>query len=222
MSNISKSFLIVSFLCLLFVCCNDNSKQENKKKENTQGLTLRIDSTEIVWHAYKTNDKMKVSGSFNEFSCDREDQLFSSVDSLINGLSFSINSSSSSSGDPIRDLSLKDHFFKYLTSNFEINGSFGSPMEDSIDVAFDIFGENKIIRFSYDTYIIPTCPYFDQVIELQGTINLEDQFNATIAYNALHEKCIDLHKGSDGISKTWKQVDVHIKALVIVCCKVFT
>ena len=35
------------------------------------------------------------------------------------------------------------------------------------------------------------------------------------AFNAISKKCYDLHKGADGVSKTWKQVDVLIKALVL-------
>ena len=47
------------------------------------------------------------------------------------------------------------------------------------------------------------------------SINLESQFDALKAYNAISNKCYDLHKGADGISKTWKQVDIHVKALVV-------
>ncbi len=56
---------------------------------------------------------------------------------------------------------------------------------------------------------------FDQIVEIKGSINLGSQFDALKAYNAISNKCYDLHKGADGISKTWKQVDVHIKTLVI-------
>jgi len=65
------------------------------------------------------------------------------------------------------------------------------------------------------TVIIPGCPYYDHIVEIKGSINLESQFDALKAYNAISNKCYDLHKGADGISKTWKQVDVHVKALVI-------
>ena len=74
----------------------------------------------------------------------------------------------------------------------------------------------KIFHYFYAFLdnIIPSCPYFDHIIQIKGSINLESQFDALKAYNAISNKCYDLHKGVDGISKTWKQVDVHIKALV--------
>ena len=52
------------------------------------------------------------------------------------------------------------------------------------------------------------------MVEIKGSINLESQFDALKAYNAISNKCYDLHKGGDGISKTWKQVDIHVKVLV--------
>ena len=110
---------------------------------------------------------------------------------------------------------LQDYFFKYLTDDFVINGALGSPINDSIDVTFDVFGKTKKIRLAFLYHIIPGCPYYDHIVEIKGSINLESQFDALKAYNAISGKCYDLHKGADGISKTWKQVDIHVKALVV-------
>ena len=77
---------------------------------------LDKEKTEISWSGYKTNNKIKVEGSFNDFSFNREDQKFDSIHDLVNGLKFSINSLSSSSGDLMRDLNLKDYFFKFSES----------------------------------------------------------------------------------------------------------
>ena len=50
----------------------------------------------LVNELIKTNDKIKVVGYFNEFSFDRENQEFSSIEELVNGLQFSIKSSTTS------------------------------------------------------------------------------------------------------------------------------
>ena len=205
MKNIYNHFLLPLSLSLIIFSCNN--------KEGYK-LDMTAENIEINWKAYKTNDKTPVSGSFSEFSSDRENQSFNSIDDLVDGLNFSISSLSSSSGDVIRDLNLKDYFFKYLTDNFKIEGTLGRPINDSIDVYFDVLGKNTPIRFEYSTYVIPTCPYADQIIEIKGKINLVNQFDGE-AFNSIHEKCSDLHKGADGISKTWDEVDVHIKALII-------
>ena len=78
-----------------------------------------------------------------------------------------------------------------------------------------MFGQTKQIRLGFLYNIIPGCPYWDHIVEIKGSINLASQFDALKAYNAISNKCYDLHKGADGIPKTWKQVDVHVKALVI-------
>ena len=225
MKNIYKCLIIPSFLVVFLTFCNTNDNKDSNQStiKLPEGISYKLDmtyrysrpeNTEVNWSAYKTNDKTPVSGSFNEFSSDRENQSFNSIEDLVDGLKFSISSLSSLSGDPSRDLNLKNSFFKYLTDNFEINGTLGKPINDSIDVYFDVLGKNTPIRFEYSTYIIPTCPYADQIIEIKGKINLVNQFDGK-AFNSIHEKCSDLHKGADGISKTWEEVDVHIKALVI-------
>ena len=203
---------------IIFISCNSNNTQEDKQekiKTEEDSYQFDIENTKVIWNAYKTNDKIKVVGYFNEFSCDRENQEFSSIEDLVTGLKFSVKSSSSSSGDPMRDQNLQDHFFKYLTDDFVINGTLNQVVNDSIDVTFDVFGQTKQIRLAFLYHIIPGCPYFDHIVEIKGSINLESQFDALKAYNAISNKCYDLHKGADGIPKTWKQVDVHVKALVI-------
>ena len=215
------SSLLFLMLCSVFLfssCHYFNNKQEKdnsfKMGEAAHPLyKLDVAKTEISWNAYKTNDKIKVGGYFKDVSIDREDQIFNSFYDLIDGLKFSINSLSSSSGDAMRDLTLNDYFFSYLSQDFRINGALGRPINDSIDVFFDIFGQEKVVRLAFVNYTIP--PYFNQVIELKGTIHLEKQFNAIKAYNSLHEKCINLHRGADGISKTWKEVVVNVRAVII-------
>lgn len=209
-------------LVILFTFCNtknkteisDTAKQEILYKIDMLNRSDRDENTSVNWTAYKTNSKTPVSGSFKDFSSDRENQSFNSVEDLLNGLNFSISSLSSSSGSDLRDSNINDYFFKYLTDNYKINGTLKKLNNDSIDVLFDVFGEEKIISFSYSKHVIPSCPYGDQLIEIKGQINLVNQFNKT-AFDSIHNKCYDLHKGDDGISKTWEEVDVHIKALLI-------
>ena len=220
MKNIYKYLLLPFFLVAFLSSCNNKKNSDSIKETITlpEGVLYKLDmkseNIEINWKAYKTNDKTPVSGSFSEFSSDRKNQEFNSIDDLVNGLNFSISSLSSSSGDPIRDLNLKDYFFKYLTDNFEIEGTLGKPINDSIDVSFNILGQNETVRFAYSTYLT-TSKYSNKIIQIRGKIDLVNQFNSIIAFNSIHEKCIDLHKGADGISKTWQEVDVHIKVLVI-------
>ncbi len=219
MKNIYNHFLLPLSLSLIIFSCNnkENSETIQKTIPLPEGVLYKLDmtaeNTEVNWIGYKTNEKTPVSGSFSEFSSDRENQSFNSIDDLVDGLNFSVSSLSSSSRDDNRDLNLKDHFFKYLTDNFKINGTLGKPINDSIDVYFDVLEENNPIRFAYSTYLT-TSKYSNKIIQIKGKLNLVNQFNGE-AFNSIHKQCFDLHKGSDGISKTWEEVDVDIKVLVI-------
>ena len=209
-----KTFVFL--LLFFFLCCNNNSKKVESSQEKIYQIDIK--NTSIEWHGYKTTDKVKVSGVFNDFSCDRENQEFASIKDLLTDLKFSINTLSSSSGDPIRDINLKDYFFNFFTSGFQINGTFGAPDNDSINIFFNVFGVDKKMLFSYKIYKTPSLineMYFDHTIHIKGTINIENQFNALKAYDSIHKKCYELHKGLDGISMTWKDVDVHLKARII-------
>ena len=217
MRHIKIQHFIILF-ALVFFSCNNNNTQEAKQKNSQiseNSYQLSVENTKVIWNGYKTNDKIKVVGYFDEFSCDREEQKFSSIDELVNGLQFSIKSSSSVSGDPIRDKNLQDHFFSYLTKDFVINGTLGQPINDSIDVSFDVFGQTKTLRFGCQYSIVSDSPNSDSLIEIRGSIDLESQFGGLQAFNSISNKCHDLHKGADGVSKTWKQVDILIKALVL-------
>ena len=215
-NNKLKTLTILIFI--LFISCGrNNSKEVQQEKIKTELDSYKLDvaNTKVIWNGYKTNDKVKVVGYFNEFSTDRENQEFNSIDELVSGLKFSIKSSTSLSGDPIRDKNLKDYFFKYLTEGFVINGNLAQPINDSIDVTFDVFGQKKILRFGCQYSLIPDSPNSDYMIKISGSLDLESQFGGLQAFSAISKKCYDLHKGADGVSKTWKQVDVLIKALVL-------
>ena len=219
MKNIYNHFLLPLSLSLIIFSCNNKENSESILKirslpeEVSYKLDMTAENTAVNWIGYKTNQKIAVSGSFSEFSTDRENKSFNSIDDLVDGLNFSISSLSSSSGDPIRDLNLRDYFFKYLTDNFKIEGTLGRPINDSIDVSFNILSEDKTVRFAYSTYLT-TSKYSNKIIQIKGKLDLVNQFNGE-AFNSIHKQCFDLHKGSDGISKTWEEVDVNIKVLII-------
>ena len=162
-------------------------------------------ATKVFWAGYKTEDKLKVIGQFKELTTDHKDQQFHSMEELVNGLNFSINTSSSTSGDEIRDLSLKEYFFKLFTENFQINGSLSNMTNESVTATINMFGVSKKINLTYTNT--------NGILKMKGALSL-DEFGAIDAYNSIHTKCFDLHKG-----KTWDDVDVIIEVSVLKDCK---
>ena len=51
----------------------------------------------------------------------------------------------------------------------------------------------------------------DKVFQLDATMDL-NKWNAQKAIESINEACKELHKGSDGISKTWDEVAINISA----------
>ena len=94
----NKIKTLTILILILFISCGRNNNKEveqEKIKTELDSYQFDIENTKVIWNGYKTNDKIKVAGYFNEFSCDRENQEFSSIEDLVTGLKFSIKSSSS-------------------------------------------------------------------------------------------------------------------------------
>ena len=210
--NIKKlPILLCSFI---LISCNSEQEKNIKTDDKIEFepnadkcIYSFSDSTiKLFWAGYKTTDKLKVLGSFQEIKTNHSDQKFSSIDELVNGITFSINSKSSESGDPIRDANLRDYFFNYLTDNFQINGNVSEYNDAFITANFDVLGVDRQVKFTHSIV--------NNVLKLRALISLDD-LGAYKAYNSISAKCYDLHKGPDGISKTWDEVNVLIDVPLI-------
>ena len=58
----------------------------------------------------------------------------------------------------------------------------------------------------------------DGSLILSGSIST-DQFMADEALASLNKACFDLHKGADGVSKTWPDVEISVRAKFEKDCK---
>lgn len=210
--NITK---LLFLLCSIVIMSCNTGQEKNIKVDDKKELEAKADkclysfsdsTIKLFWAGYKTTDKLKVLGSFQEIKTNHSDQKFSSIDELVNGITFSINSKSSESGDPIRDANLRDYFFNYLTDNFQINGRFSEYNDAFITANIGVLGDDRQVRFSHSIV--------NNVLKLRALISL-DELGAYKAYNSISAKCYDLHKGPDGISKTWDEVNVLIDVPLI-------
>ncbi len=216
MKNIISLLSIFVFL-FFFSCLNE--KQTNKKTESVSKIedgnclfSTDLKRTQVIWSGYKTTDKIKVTGKFNTFKSAKiqKNNEFQSIQDLIEGLDFLIDVGSSSSGDEIRDNNLKDFFFNLLAKNLTITGKLEKLEKDSVGVLLKLFGQEK--RFKMQAL------YENDMIQIKGTINMLNQLGATKAFESISNKCYELHKGPDGVSKTWQDVDILIKAPIIKTC----
>ncbi len=213
--GVKFSIILIAIIC--FSCVNEkktNQKVELISEVENSNCVFSCDlkNTQVIWSGYKTTDKIKVTGQFNRFKSSKiqKNNQYQSIQNLIEGLDFTIDVGSSFSGDEIRDNNLKHFFFNLFAKDLVINGKFGKLEKDSVNVQLTLFGQER--RFKLNAY------YENDIIHIQGHVNIIDQLGATKAFESISQKCFDLHKGPDGIPKTWQDVEIYIKAPITKVC----
>jgi hypothetical protein len=211
MNHSFQLFLSILLISIVLSCNTDNGNHNiGLVNPETCMYGFNEAETKVSWNAYKTTDKVKVMGYFETLTTDRTGMMYNSIQEFVNGIKFSINSSSSFSGDAARDISVRDYFFNLFTENFEINGTLEIVSPKQVTAYLDIYGTDTPVLLSYDVS--------EGILLMKGSISL-NEIGAINAYNSIHEKCIDLHRGIDGISKTWDTVDISIEIPVIKDCR---
>ncbi len=213
-NHIFKIFPTMKNLSLLFIACilflNTSCKNENgKKKENEtkieikETFTVSSEKTTVKWTAYKTTDKVPVSGTFNTINIDSKKR--NSALEALNDIEFSIPVSSIFSDNDERDGKLKASFFGVMLDTELLSGKLSFDENNMCSAAILMNGEEHNLPLSYSAE--------GNTFTFKGVMNLED-WNATEAIEALNKVCFDLHKGEDGVSKTWNDVAVEITTVL--------
>jgi polyisoprenoid-binding protein YceI len=208
MKSIQNIFSLVLVLTLFGSCANDNqSKTPNKlEKKSSESLakTFSKESTSVGFTAFKTTDKVGVNGKFEDFSVDYNKD-FKNADELLNSVKFEIPVSSLSTGNPGRDQLIKTFFFGVMTNTETIKGSFANAQNNQLDLTLNLNGVEYSQKANYQ--LKGDSIFVNTNIEMAN-------WNALPAVESLNEKCLNVHKGPDGVSKTWSDVDVNIVSVL--------
>lgn len=181
-------YLSLLSLLFIFVSCSSSTDSEETTMEDVAtavGTSFDLANTSLTWTAFKTADKIGVSGSFDEIE--------------LNGNDFIINAKTVNSGNPDRDPKLRDIFFAAMSDTL-ITGSYGQPMGDKIPVTLKMNGVEKTFDFDFMEN--------DSSTVVSGTIDMIADFSGNAAYEAIHKACYELHAG-----KTWTDVDLKVVAM---------
>ena len=201
--------LILPIVCLCFLvtigCKNEKNNEESTSEEKTiveetPKYTVKSASTTVKWTAYKTTEKVPVSGKFTTLKFNEKEGK--TVIEALDGLLFSISVSSIFSDNEERDNKLKKSFFGAMLSPELLAGKI------YFDENNNCFATIKMNNIKHDLPLEFKIEN-DKNVTLNGIMNLED-WNALEAIESLNKVCFDLHKGEDGISKTWNDVAVEI------------
>lgn len=185
---------------IILVSCKQTKKDEAKEEVIATTYTIDKDSTTIGWVAYKTTSKVPVKGSFTAFNIN-ETTKGTNPKEILDGLKFSIPVGSLHTNDTIRDGKLLKFFFGSLENTAEITGILHMNDDQSGSAEISMNGISQTIPV---TYLVN-----NQTINIESTLDLKN-WKAQAAIEALNVVCLDLHKGEDGISKTWDDVKIEV------------
>ena len=185
-------FSSIILFSLMVTACKKNEQKETSK------FSVEPKTITVKWTGYKTTDKVAVNGQFKEIEIATIKESESAFDAL-NGAVFTIPISSLFTDEPERDSKLKTLFFGVMDNTISLTGTLNLNENGTGNIDLLMNGVNNKIPI---TYIVS-----GQLVELEGVLNL-DNWNGQDALASINKACFDLHKGPDGISKTWNEVAV--------------
>ncbi len=209
-----KKILPISLLVasITFVSCNNSSQEETSNHDTaTTKCTFTVDTTQVAqvnWTAFKTNAKIGVGGKFDEVSV-TGGEAPSGIDELLNTIKFSINTGSTNSNNPVRDVKIVASFFSTMDSTQFITGNLLNVIgNDSAGSCQANLVMNQVQQTTMLNYVLDA-----DTLRLTGEVDITN-FKALDALASLNSVCLEKHTGEDGESITWPNVAVNITAVI--------
>lgn len=198
---------IASVMSFAMVSCGSSSTDTTGAKPSTEvdgNFMVHPEKSNLRWTAYKFTERVGVSGVFTDFTT-TDMKKGNSVPACLEGMNFNVNTSSIDSHSEDRDAKLQKFFFGTMKGGEVISGQFGSYTGDGNKGNYTVNLVLNKVRNAVDfQYTVA-----DGVIVLKAKISLGD-FDAQKSVDSINMKCDVLHKGSDGISKLWPEVNVEV------------
>ncbi|MGB5321346.1 YceI family protein [Lutimonas sp.] len=203
MKKIINFSLIIVLSITIFSC--ENEKKQKEKSVAESSYSIDAEKSSVQWTGYKTTDKVAVNGTFKEIRI-LEMNSGSTAAASIEGLEFEIPVSSIYSKDTIRDGKLMRLFFGVMENTLSLKGKFSVKDASNGNIALSMNGLTKELPFTYDMS--------KDTILINATMDL-NIWETQNALASIHEACLELHTGADGVSKTWDEVGISAKILTV-------
>lgn len=222
-----KILFAISTAVLISACGGGDTATAEKPKQDSvpQTCTYSYDpeATTIGFGAFKFTEKKEVKGGFLKFDISGVKQISTdsigdfACDKIFEGAQFAIDVEGLDTKDQARDFNIKSTFFKVMDSTSFITGKVLKVEPDSSEhglmtVLFKLNNVEKEIELAYEKN------ESDASFNFTGTINLND-FKAQKALASLNNTCKELHRGSDGKSVTWPEVNIYVSTTLKKNCK---
>ncbi|WP_406683057.1 YceI family protein [Seonamhaeicola sp. MEBiC1930] len=197
------SFLLIALTLSISACKNEKKDTKNTDTEviETEKFVVKPEATSVKWTAYKTTDKVGVGGEFTTANFDIKSGA--SPQEALNNLKFAIPVSSLFTNDATntRDAKIKMAFFGAMLNTDLIKGNL-SYVDSTCIASLTMNGVTHDLPLEVSIAD-------ERRVTLTGVMNLKN-WNALEALESLNKACFDLHKGADGVSKTWEDVAIEI------------
>jgi hypothetical protein len=210
---------ILSLSAIAFFACGtpESAKKEDGKTTSQDSITKPKEAepkkcdfvydaanTIIEFGAFKTTAKTEVMGAFESFDV-LNTKVGTDAKEVFNEATFVVYINSLETKNAGRNTRIKENFFYSLTTPESLSGKVISIEGDSIKIALTMNGISKDVMLNYSQT--------ENEVALSGTINVLN-WNANKGLAALNKACENLHRGADGISKTWADVNLYISSTV--------
>lgn len=162
------------------------------------------DNFRLEWTAYKTPLKAPVSGKFRNLGVN--DKIKGkSVKDFLQGITFNIDTASTSTRNTGRDAKIVKFFFQKMAGGINIKGKTLKYEKKVLKVAITMNNKSVIVPLKVEIK--------DDIIEANGVIDILD-FNMTESLAGINKACNELHEG-----KTWNDVAVKLTIYYTNTCK---
>ena len=207
-----KNIVVLGLLGLVAFSCGETTEQHTEELIETVEVctyAYNPESTVIGWTAFKFTERLGVNGVFEKVDVliaqDSEEML-----QTLSGASFTIPISSVNSENTDRDYKIQNSFFGTMESTEVISGLVKSIDAEKALVEISMNG----ISIEYEGAVAVD----GEKVNFTTTIDMVD-FEAQHSVDSLNIICTDLHKGSDGVSKLWSEVDIYVETTLVKDCK---
>ncbi len=166
-------------------------------------------TVKVFWTGYKFTEKKGAKGEFKDVTITASPTA-KSVEELILSTVIDIDTLKTETGDPGRDYNLINSFFKKMKGT-QIKGTVESFQSDILKVKTQMNGITKTLAFRVH---IDGNKY-----KADTGFDIIDLFKMKKAHESISKTCYEVHKGPDGKSKTWTQVNVELEGEIMNSCQ---
>lgn len=210
-----KIFFPIAIITTVFItsCGNNNASKTEETTGNTCFYEYEDTNTvSLKWTAFKTSEKVGVSGTFNSIFVTGGEKS-TKLPEVLQEIKFSIQTNSTNTTNPDRDSKIVNSFFGAMLNTDLIIGQVknvdGNNESGKCSFLITLNDIEKEVVFDYTVN--------ENVVKLTGELDL-NQFDGKTAIDSLNKVCEDLHKGADGVSVLWPNVVIEIEVALSKRC----